>query len=37
MTGLFVEARYMNWTPNNVQGFPFNQAHLIPVILGIQF
>jgi hypothetical protein len=37
MTGLFLEARYMSFTPNATQGFPYAQAHTIPITLGIQF
>jgi opacity protein-like surface antigen len=37
MTGLFVEARYMSVSPDNVTGFPYSEAKFVPLILGIQF
>jgi opacity protein-like surface antigen len=37
MTGLFLESRYFDVSQDAPNGFPFNSAHWIPVILGIQF
>jgi hypothetical protein len=37
MTGLFLEARYMSFTPSATTGFPYTKANTIPVTLGIQF
>ena len=37
MTGLFLETRYMSFSPSARQGFPYSKANVVPIILGIQF
>jgi hypothetical protein len=37
MTGLFLEARYMSFSPSSNNGFPYTKANTIPITLGIQF
>src|SRR4029079_8395338 len=37
MTGLFLETRYMSFSPSANNGFPYTKANTIPITLGIQF
>jgi len=37
MTGLFVETRYFSTSTDATTGFPYSEAKVLPIILGIQF